>query len=53
MARQSLWKEYLLFVTREGKWWLMPALVILLALGAILILVEAAPALAPFVYTLF
>jgi hypothetical protein len=33
----SLFKEFLLFARREKKWWLIPLIVILLALGAFLI----------------
>lgn len=37
---QSMWrllKEFLLFARQEKKWWLIPLIVLLLALGAILI----------------
>ncbi len=32
-----LFKEFLLFARQEKKWWLIPLVVLLLALGAILI----------------
>ncbi len=34
----SLFKEFLLFARQEKKWWLIPLVVILLALGAFLML---------------
>jgi hypothetical protein len=33
----SLLKEFLKFTRREGKWWLIPLLVVLVLLGAIVI----------------
>jgi hypothetical protein len=34
------------------KWWLLPILVVLLALGALLVFAQGS-ALAPFIYTIF
>jgi hypothetical protein len=45
-------KEFLLFLKQEKKWWLMPIILVLLALGAFLLLSSASP-LAPFLYPLF
>jgi hypothetical protein len=45
-------KEFLLFLRQEKKWWLLPIVVLLLALGAFLIF-SSASALAPFLYPLF
>ena len=45
-------KEFLLFLRQEKKWWLMPIILVLLALGAFLLLSSASP-LAPFLYPLF
>lgn len=50
-ARQSLLKELWLFLMETKKWWLVPLLLVLLALGALILL--AGTAAAPFVYTLF
>ena len=40
------------FLWKQKLWWLIPALVILLALGLLLIFAQSTP-LAPFIYTLF
>jgi len=45
-------KEFLCFIRQEKKWWLIPIVVILFALGALLILGAGSP-LAPFIYSLF
>ena len=45
----SLFKEFLLFLRQEKKWWLIPLVVILLALGA-LIVFSSGSVLAPFMY---
>lgn len=44
-----LFKEFLLFLRQEKKWWLIPLVVILLALGA-LIVFSSGSVLAPFMY---
>ena len=33
MARQSLIKEFFLFVKEEKKWWMIPLIAVLLAVG--------------------
>ena len=48
----GLIKEYMSFLKRERKWWLIPLVVILLALGTLIIFFEGS-ALAPFIYALF
>jgi hypothetical protein len=45
----QLIKEFGLFLRQEKKWWLVPLIVVLLALGA-LILFSGSSALAPFMY---
>ena len=50
-AGQSLWREVLDFLAHEKKWWLLPIVVVLCAVG-LLVLVASTP-LAPFIYTLF
>ena len=52
MARQSLIKEFFLFVKQEKKWWLIPLLSILLLVGALLVFASTSP-LAPVLYPLF
>jgi hypothetical protein len=48
----SLLREFLGFLRKEKKWWLVPLVVVLLLLGTLLVLVEGS-AVAPFIYTLF
>ena len=52
MANQSLLKEFFLFVKHEKKWWLVPLLVVLLAVGALVLFAGSSP-MAPFLYPLF
>lgn len=52
MAKQSLLKEFLLFIKQEKKWWLLPFVVVLLLIGAFLVFASSSP-LAPFLYPLF
>ena len=44
-------KEFLRFLRQEKKWWLIPLLLLLLALGALVIFSSGSP-LAPFIYPL-
>ena len=48
----SLAREFFLFLKKEKKWWLLPLILVLLALGILLVFVEGS-AIAPFIYTLF
>jgi len=52
MAKQSLVKEFYLFVKHEKKWWLVPLIAVLLIVGALAIFAGSSP-LAPFLYPLF
>jgi hypothetical protein len=45
----QLWKEFLLFLRQEKKWWLIPLVLLLLILGA-LILFSSGSVLAPLMY---
>jgi len=45
----QLCKEFLLFLRQEKKWWLIPLVILLLALGAIIIF-SANSVLAPLMY---
>lgn len=47
----SLAKEFLLFVTENKKWWLIPILLVLSLFGLLLVL--GSTGAAPFIYTLF
>ena len=48
----QIFKEFLLFLRQEKKWWLLPLILILLGLGILLVFSAASP-LAPFLYPLF
>ncbi len=52
MARQSLIKEFFLFIKQEKKWWLVPLISVLLLVGALIFFAGSSP-LAPFIYPLF
>ncbi len=52
MAKQSLIKEFFLFIKQEKKWWLVPLITVLLIVGALIVLAGSSP-LAPFLYPLF
>ncbi|MEZ6194369.1 MAG: DUF5989 family protein [Planctomycetota bacterium] len=52
MARQSLLLEFLLFLKKEKKWWLLPLVLLLLGLGSLLVFAGSSP-LAPFIYPFF
>jgi len=48
----DFFKELFLFLKTRKKFWLIPLIVILLLFSALIILASA-PALAPFIYSLF
>ena len=50
-AQTGIVKEFIAFLRENKKFWLIPLLLALLAIGALLIL--GGPAAAPFIYTLF
>jgi len=52
MAKQSLVKEFFLFIKHEKKWWLVPFIVVLLLVGSLIVFAGSSP-LAPFIYPLF
>ncbi len=52
MAKQSLVKEFFLFIKHEKKWWLIPLILVLLVVGALALFASSSP-LAPFIYPLF
>jgi len=52
MAKQSLVKEFFLFIRHEKKWWLVPLICVLLLVGALVLFAGSSP-LAPFLYPLF
>ena len=48
----SFLKEFLRFLRKRKKYWLLPIFVVLIALGGLIVLSHGS-ALAPFIYTLF
>ena len=48
----QLFKEFLLFLKQEKKWWLVPLITVLLLVGALIVFAGSSP-LAPFIYPLF
>lgn len=52
MARRGLLSEVWGFMRARKKWWLLPIIVVMLAVGALLVFAQGS-ALAPFIYTLF
>ncbi|UCF32727.1 MAG: hypothetical protein JSV78_10375 [Phycisphaerales bacterium] len=52
MAKQSLIKEFFLFIRHEKKYWLVPLIMVLLVVGAIILFSSSSP-LAPFLYPMF
>ena len=49
--RMSLATEFWYFLKNNKKWWLLPILIVMLALGALVFL--SGSGAAPFIYTLF
>jgi hypothetical protein len=49
--RPSILREFIGFLRENKKWWLLPLVVALLALGGLVFL--GGTAVAPFIYTLF
>lgn len=52
LSRGSTIGELLGFLWREKLWWLVPMVVVLVAVGALLVFAQGS-AIAPFIYTLF
>lgn len=52
MAKQSLLKEFFLFVRHEKKWWMIPLGIVLLLMGLLIVFGASSP-LAPFIYPMF
>ena len=52
MAKQSLVKEFVLFIKYEKKWWLVPLIAVLLIVGS-LVYFASTSMFAPFLYPLF
>jgi hypothetical protein len=52
MSKLSNIKEFLVFLKRRKRYWLIPIVLMLLLLGALIVLTEGS-AIAPFIYALF
>ncbi len=52
MARTGLLAELMAYMKARRKWWLIPIIVIMVAVGALLVFAQGS-ALAPFIYTIF
>ena len=52
MAKHSLIREFFDFIRQEKKYWMIPLLIILLAIGGLLVFASSSPILAPFIYPL-
>jgi hypothetical protein len=52
MARQSLFRDFLVFIAHEKKWWMIPLIVVLVVVGALIFFASSSP-LAPWIYPLF
>lgn len=52
MAKQSLFREFVLFLKEEKKWWLIPLVMLLLGIGALLVFASNS-VVAPFIYSFF
>ena len=52
MPRFPLLLELMAFMRVRRKWWLLPVLLVMLAMGALLVFAQGS-ALAPFIYTIF
>lgn len=48
----ELWRELWAFMRERKKWWLLPLILILAAVGMLLAFAQGS-ALAPFIYTVF
>jgi hypothetical protein len=52
MPKQSLVKEFILFIKHEKTWWLVPLITVLLIVVALIYFASSSPT-APFLYPLF
>lgn len=52
MRRGGLARELWAYMQVRKKWWLLPIIVVLLAVGTLLVFAQSSP-LAPFIYTIF
>ncbi len=53
MGKLSLFHEFWLFIKQERRWWLLPIVAMLLLVGVLIVAVQSAGALSPFLYPSF
>lgn len=53
MAKFEIIREFWQFIKEEKVWWITPIVVVFLLLLAVILLVDTAPAVLPFIYTIF
>jgi hypothetical protein len=51
VGKHSLIGDFFAFIKHEKKWWLIPLIIVLLAIGALVLFASSSP-LAPFLYPL-
>ena len=49
----GLWRELWTLLRTNKKWWLLPIIIALAAVGLLIALAAAVPAAAPFIYSFF
>ena len=49
----GLWRELWSLLRTNKKWWLLPIIIALAAVGVLIALAAAVPAVAPLIYSLF
>ncbi len=52
VAKRTLLGDFFAFIKHEKKWWLIPLIIILLAIGLLVLFASSSP-LAPFIYPFF
>jgi len=52
MSRPGLVSELMAYMKARRKWWLIPLIMVMVAVGALLVFAQGS-ALAPFIYTIF
>jgi hypothetical protein len=52
MSRPGLVSELMAYMKARRKWWLIPLIMVIVAVGALLVFAQGS-ALAPFIYTIF
>ncbi len=52
MSKIRIVADYIVFLKTRKKWWILPIIIVLFALGLLIVLTEGS-ILAPFIYPLF